>query len=44
MSNLLLNQFYTRIEISLQSDTLIAITVFGEDIHAINREFKVKFT
>lgn len=44
MSNLLLNQFYTRIEISLQSDTFIAITVFEEDMHAINTEFEVKFT
>lgn len=37
MSNrsLLLNQFYTRIEISLQSDAFIAIVAFQEDICAI---------
>lgn len=34
-SFLLLNQFYSRIEISLQYDAFIAIVAFQEDICAI---------
>lgn len=34
-SSLLRNQFNTRIEISLQSDTFIAVVAFQEDLCAI---------
>lgn len=34
-SSLLLNQFYTRIEISLQSDAFIAVVAFQEGVCAV---------